>query len=187
MKKTFLALLALVLCFSSCLCLAACQKKISEEEWHAAFAFENVRVDCTITHYQKEPSAKDPIYGGTHYLLNGDVAAVAEVEQQLIGEPSPTYYELLYQDRRELVRLFDFANLFKEFEKQENGTYFCETPSHTDIIWVGDYIQNATVSFTKGKIAKITYTYYSAPLVQPTVYTFTFSQYGEITLDAPAE
>lgn len=179
--------MAALTCLTTALGLFSCAKKMTEEEWRAAFALENVRVDCTVQQQNKEPVVGDPLYNGTHYLFDGELAAVGEVEQQLIGESAPTYYELLYEERRDLVRLFNFTDLFDEFERQSDGTYFCEAPSYKDFIWAGDTIKNATVSFSEGKLEKITYTYYGSPLAQPTVYTFTFSLYGEVELEAPAK
>ena len=38
-------------------------KKISEEKWRAAFAFENVRIDCTRhDSWQEEPIIRELLY-----------------------------------------------------------------------------------------------------------------------------
>lgn len=187
MKKFSLVFLALTLCLTACLCLFSCTKKISEEEWRTAFAFENVRVDCTIQPWQSEPYVGEPLHGGTHYLFDGDTAAVANVEQQLIGSDESTFHEKLFEDRQTLIRLFDFSDCFEEFTLLEDGTYFCEKSSLKSIMWVDDYIQNVYVTFADGQVSKIVYTYYSFSLAQPEIYTFTFSEYGQVVLEAPAE
>ena len=190
MKKFLVVLLALTLSLGACVCLSSCQTKISEEKWRAAFAFENVRVDCTIHNsWQEEPRVGEPLYDGTHYLFDGDLAAVANGKEWVIGSEEPIIRELLYKKRQELVRLFKFGDCFGEFTLLDDGTYFCEKSSLKNIIWEGDCIKDVYVTFTDGQISKISYTYCpdSSGLIQTSIYTFTFSQYGQVVLEAPAE
>jgi len=187
MKRILLALLALLLCFCTSLCLFSCQKKLTEEEWRAAFAFENVRVDCVTEPWQQEPSFKTPLYNGSHFLFDGEKAAVANVSEQLIGESEPTFYEKLFRERREILRLFDFSDCFDEFTRQKDGTYFCEKSSRKNVVWQNDCIKNVSVTITDGLVSKISYTYYVTEISAPTIYTFTFSEYGQVVLQAPAE
>ena len=190
MKKFLLVLLALALCLGACVCLSSCKKEISEEEWRAAFAFENVRVDCTRHRsWEEEPLVGDPLYGGTHYLFDGDLAAVANAKNQYIGSDEFVTHEKLFRKREGLIRLFNFADRFGEFTRLEDGTYFCESSSLKNIMWEGDCIKDVYVTFTDGRVSKISYTYCpdSVGLIQTTVHTFTFSGYGEIVLEAPTE
>ena len=184
MKKYLSALLALILCLLACISISSCAKEFSEEDWKEAFAFENVRVVCTIQPFEGEPHVGDPIYGGTHYLFDGDSAAVANAKVHLIGQDEPVLHELLSEERRELIRLFDFADRYDEFTLQEDGTYFCEESSLGDILWINDCVQNVSVSFSDGQVSKIEYKYYSARMAPPQVYTFTFSEYGQVVLEA---
>lgn len=187
MKKLLVVFLALSLCLGACVCLSSCQKKITEEEWRAAFAFENVRVDCTTQFWQQEPYAKEPICGGTHYLFDGDTVAVANGKEWIIGSDEPVVRELLYEERQELVRLFKFGDCFEEFTQLEDGTYFCEKSSLKNVMWEGDYIEDVYVTFTDKQVSKISYTYRTGSLAPPTIYTFTFSEYGQVVLEAPGE
>ncbi len=187
MKKISLVLVTLALCLGACVGFSSCKKEVSEEQWRAAFAFENVRVDCTTQIWNEEPHAHEPIYGGTHYLFDGDTVAVANGKEWLIGSDEPVIREKLFVERKELVRLFKFADCFEEFTLLEDGTYFCEKSSVKDIMWVGDYIEDVYVTFTDEQISKISYTYRQGVVAKPIVYTFDFSQYGEIVLEAPTE
>ena len=187
MKKILVVLLTLALCLGACVCLTSCQKKITEEEWRTAFAFENVRVDCTTQIWGEEPYANEPICGGTHYLFDGDTVAVANGKEWLIGSEEPVIRELLFEKRQELVRLFKFGDCFEEFTRLDDGTYFCEKSSLKNVMWEGDYIEDVYVSFTDGQVSKISYTYRMSSLGKPIVYTFTFSEYGKVVLEAPAE
>ncbi len=166
------------------------QKEVTEKEWHEAFAFENVRVDCTRQNsWQQEPSVGEPLYSGTHYLFDGIIAAVANAKRQDIGSEEPIIHEKLFVERLNLIRLFDFTDCFEEFALLENGIYFCQKSSLKNIIWEGDCIKNVYVTFTDGQISKISYTYCpdSTGLVPTSIYTFTFSEYGQVELEAPVE
>ena len=174
-------------CFWNCLSSGHSQEKVTEGEWRAAFTFENVRVDCTTQAWGEEPSAHEPICGGTHYLFDGETVAVANGKKWIIGSEEPIICELLYEKRQNLVRLFKFGDCFGEFILLEDGTYFCLKSSLKDIMWVGDYIEDVYVTFTDGQVSKISYTYRGSSLAPPIVYTFTFSQYGQVVLEAPIE
>ncbi|MBE6603001.1 MAG: hypothetical protein E7636_01550 [Ruminococcaceae bacterium] len=187
MKKILVVFLTLTLCLGACVCLFSCQKKITEEEWRAAFTFENVRVDCTTQLWQQEPYANEPICGGTHYLFDGDTVAVANGKEWIIGSEEPVVRELLYEERQELVRLFKFGDCFEEFTQFENGTYYCEKSSLKNIMWVDDYVEDVYVTFTDTQVSKISYTYRTSSIASPTIYTFTFSEYGQVVLEAPVE
>ncbi len=187
MKRVLTLLLALSLCLLAVLSLCSCSKELSEEEWRAAFAFENVRVDCTTTPYRGEPITSDPLYGGTHYLFDGELAAVANADVLVIGVDEPVFHEKLYEDRRQLILLFDFADRFDEFTLLEDGSYFCEESSLKNIMWDGDRLEDVTVSFEEGKLSKITYTYRVGSTGVPTKYAFAFSEHGQVVLEAPAD
>lgn len=190
MKKALSLTLALCLICACLLTFTSCSKKVSEEEWRAAFAFENVRVDFTMhswdieaREWKSEARELEPLYNGTHYLLDGENVAIANAKVRLIGEDEPTVYEQYFIEREMLVRLFDFADCFEEFEYQENGTYFCELSSLTNLVWYGDCVEEVYVSFSDGKVEKITYTYATQRSGVPSLYTYTFSEYGQIQLD----
>ena len=187
MKKYLSTLLALTLCLLTCISISSCAKKFSEKEWQEAFAFENVRVDCTVQLLEGEPFVGEPIYGGTHYLFDGASSAVANAKVHLIGQDEPVFHEFLSEERRELIRLFDFADRYDEFTLQEDGTSFCENSSLGGVLWENDCIRNVSVSFSDGQVSKIEYKYYSARTAPPQVYTFTFSEYGQVVLEAPSE
>lgn len=187
MRKFLLVLLTLALCLSVCLCFSSCTKEISEESWRAAFSFENVRVDCTRQLYTKQTLTTEPLYDGTHYLFDGELAAVANAQVWLIGQSTPVVHERYFTERRELTLLFDFADCFEEFTLLEDGRYFCEKSSLKNIMWENDYIEDVYVTFTDGQVSEITYAYYGSNLSPATKTTFTFSEYGQVTLEAPAE
>ena len=85
------------------------------------------------------------------------------------------------------MRLFDFTAYFSEFTALEERIYFCEKPSYKDVLWAGDYIEDAYVTFEDGKLRKIVYTYRIATNARPSIHTFTFSEYGQVELEAPNE
>ena len=193
MKKILLILLSLLLCLTTCLSFFACKKDKDNGDngdddaataaWRAAFTFENVRVDCTKQYAQDEPVASEPLCGGTHYLLTKDHAAIANVAQTLpLGEIA---YITLYKERSELLRLFDFSERFKEFTKQDDNTYVCETSSLKGIIKDTDHVENVTIIFAEGRIATISYHYYRSSSGADQLLTFTFSQYGQVQLEQP--
>ncbi|MBO7341653.1 MAG: hypothetical protein J6U87_03115 [Clostridia bacterium] len=187
MRKFLLVLLALALCLSVCLCFSSCTKEISEESWRAAFAFENVRVDCTRQPWNEEALTSEPLYGGTHYLFDGELAAVANAEVWLIGQSTPVLHEKHFTERRRLTLLFDFADYFEEFTLLEDGRYFCEKSSLKSIMWENDRIEDVYVTFTDGQVSEITYAYYGSNLSPATKTTLTFSEYGQVVLETPAE
>ncbi len=193
MKKILVTALALALCLTACLCFSSCKKEVSEEEWRAAFAFENVRIDFAMhewdieaREWESEARELEPFYNGTHYLVDGENVAIANAKVRLIGEDEPTVCEQYFIERKMLVRRFDFADRFEEFEYQENGTYFCELSSLTNLVWDGDCVEEVYVSFSDSKIEKITYTYSTHRGGIPSLYTYTFSEYGQVTLEAPS-
>ncbi len=193
MKKILVTALALALCLTACLCFSSCKKEVSEEEWRAAFAFENVRIDFAMhewdieaREWESEARELEPFYNGTHYLVDGENVAIANAKVRLIGEDEPTVCEQYFIERKMLVRRFDFADRFEEFEYQENGTYFCELSSLTNLVWDGDCVEEVYVSFSDGKIEKITYTYSTHRGGIPSLYTYTFSEHGQIELEAPS-
>ena len=165
MKK--LLSFALVLCLI-CTCLltfASCTKEVSEEEWRAAFDFENVRVDFKMNlwdiearEWESEAHEQEPFYGGTHYLLDGENVAIANAEVHLIGKDEPVLHKQYFIEREMLIRSFDFGEHFEEFEYLEDDTYFCKESSHKNIVWVGDLVEEVFVTFTNAQISKITYT-----------------------------
>ncbi len=193
MKKFSLTVLALTLCFTACLCFSSCKKEVSEEEWRAAFAFENVRIDFTMhdwdiaaREWKSEARKLEPFYNGTHYLLDGENVAIANAKVRLIGENEPVLHEQYFIQRKMLMRLFDFADRFEEFEFLEDGTYFCELSSLTNLYWDGDCVEEVSVSFSGGKVEKISYTYSTHRGGIPSLYTYTFSEYGQVELEAPS-
>ena len=190
MKKLLSYALALCLVCSCLLIFASCAQEVSEEEWRAAFAFENVRVDFKMNlwdiearEWESEARELEPLYNGTHYLVDGESVAIANAKVRLIGENEPVLYEQYFIEREMLIRSFDFAERFDEFEYLEDGTYFCEISSLTDLIWYGDCVEEVYVSFSDGKVEKISYTYASSRGGIPTLYTYTFSEYGQVKLD----
>ena len=190
MKKLLSFALALCLLCTCLLVFASCAQEVSEEEWRAAFAFENVRVDFKMNswdiearEWKSEARELEPLYNGTHYLVDGENVAIANAKVRLIGEDEPVLHEQYFIERERLVRSFDFADRFEEFEYLEDGTYFCEFSSLTNLIWYGDCVEEVYVSFSGGKIEKITYTYASSRGGIPTLYTYTFSEYGQVELD----
>ena len=190
MKKLLSFALAICLIGACLATFTSCSKELSEEEWRAAFAFENVRIDFKMNHWdikarewESEARELEPFYNGTHYLLDGENAAIANAKVRLIGEDEPTLYEQYFIEREMLIRLFDFAERFDEFEYLEDGTYFCEHSSLTDLFWYGDCIEEIYISFSDDKIEKITYTYATQRSGVPSLYTYTFSEYGQVELD----
>jgi len=193
MKKFLVIGLALALCLTACLCFSSCKKEVSEEEWRAAFAFENVRVDFKMNlwdidarEWESEARELEPFYNGTHYLVDGENVAIANAKVSLIGEDEPTIHEKYFIQREMLMRLFDFADRFEEFELLEDGTYFCESSSLTNLVWYEDCVEEVYVSFSDGKIEKISYTYSTHRGGIPSLYTYTFSEHGQIELEAPS-
>lgn len=196
MKRTLFVFWMLLVCLAMLVC--SCGKEpvkqeivhqnMSEQEWRTAFAFENARVDCTMqSQTDDEPRVGEPIYGGTHYLFDGDLAAVANAKQQMVGNDGLIFYEKLFKEPRELMRLFDFTEHFLEFTALEESIYFCEKPSFKDVLWVGDYIEDAYVIFEDGKLRKIVYTYRIATDARPIIHTFAFSEYGQVELEVPKD
>lgn len=193
MKKILVTALALALCLTACLCFSSCKKEVSEEEWRAAFAFENVRIDFAMhewdieaREWESEASEQELFYNGTHYLLDGENVAIANVKMQLIGDDKPTVREKYFIQRETLMRLFDFADRFEEFELLEGGTYFCESSSLKNVFWDGDCIEEVSVSFSDGKVERITYSYATHRGGLPSLHIYTFSEYGQVTLEAPS-
>ena len=195
MKRILLTLLALLLCLTTCLSFFACKKDNDGDDgendpaaaaWAAAFAFENVRVDCTKQYVGEDPVATDPLYSGSHYLLTADQAAIENVPRNVIVNGAMTeIYEILYRDRADLLRLFNFGSLYKEFTKKDDNTYFCETSSLKGIIKTTDHIENVYVTFADGRVSKITYNYFRSGAGANQIFTFTFSQYGQVQLEQP--
>ena len=192
MKKILSLALALCLICTCLLVFASCAQEVSEEEWRAAFAFENVRIDFAMhewdieaREWKSEARELEPFYNGTHYLLDGENVAIANAKVRLIGEDEPTIHEKYFIQREMLVRRFDFTDRFEEFEYQENGTYFCELSSLTNLVWDGDCVEEVYVSFSDGKIEKISYTYSTHRGGLPSLHIYTFSEYGQVELEAP--
>ena len=192
MKRILLAILALIICLCSFACKRppeepAAPTPLSEDEWRAAFAFENVRVDCTRQFAGEDPKVGEPRFGGDAYLLEGDSAVVTNATEYVIGEdgePVQVKKDYTFENRAEIVLLFDFYEMHGEFALQEDGSYFAATSSMKNILWEGDSVKDVTVVFDGSRITKISYSYYAGTpeITQRQIFTFTFSQYGEIDL-----
>ncbi len=143
--------------------IPALPAKMSEADWQALFAFENVRIDCAVLDTEMGESY--------YYLVDGeDVLEVWDDEKS-------------YTDRSVLAEV-DFSASYELFNLGDDGAYTAAsvTVNYMDIMEVE--LTDVIVTLADGKIASVTYAMDFGALGSVD-YVYTFSLWGEVEVDAP--
>ncbi len=140
------------------------EPKMSEADWLAAFAFENVQIHQVTT-------MGNVTAAGITYLVDGNA-----VEQLAEGEES-TYTD------RSILKSFDFSSHYEDFVHIGNDVY---TATRLSLQMDGSYYayENCRVTFAEGKITAITYQM-DFSFFGTITDRLTFSNWGSIHVSPP--
>ena len=136
---------------------------MSEVDWAALFAFENVRIDSTCSFESLEEKA--------YFLVDGENVA------EYSGE------DVYYTGRSALVEV-DFSTNYSAFAPLGDGVYYAEAISvlYDDIMEIE--LSEIYLTVSNGKVSLITYTMDFGSL-GTYEYSYAFSLWGEVTIEVP--
>ena len=142
--------------------IPALPTKMSEEEWISHFKFISVRVDAVFTTAETK----------TEYTMLFDREYVE------ITAPDGEAHFMKSSSERQYL---DFSSQYGYFKFMGNDTYYGDMVP-LRINGSTELLYNVTIIFKDGQISSLSYTYdYSEA-----IFTYTFSQWDEITLSYPA-